>query len=534
MPNYYKKRRKKKNSAEHRIQQYILDKIPESYADLYPTARQMKRHFIIHCGGTNSGKTYESLKALEKAKRGIYLGPLRLLAFECFERLNESGVPCSLITGEEEKLVPGSFHQASTIEMMDPDEIHDVGVIDEAQMIADTQRGGNWTAAILGLPAKEIHVCTAGYALKIIEKLIDYCNDSYEVVEHERKIPLVVQRKSFEFPTNVEEKDALIVFSKKSVLAVASELQQKGIRASIIYGALPYEVRQQEMHRFLRGETQVVAATDAIGMGLNLPVRRIVFLESMKYDGRSKRPLLPEEIQQIGGRAGRYGIYNKGFVSSSYERKRIRACLRSTVPDITQAILPFPESLLDLEGKLSAIMEKWNEIPETGFFVKGDIRREIRLCKDLEEYTDDKALIYAFITIPYDEEKPVLRAIWQDMFLDELEGRVESFAFEYDHIPRPFAANLQDLEFIYEKCDLIYYFCRTFHHEDCMPNLEEARKEICKNIIRILSEQKLPGKRCSSCGKELPWNYPYGVCEKCYAMRRNSFTKRRGSYENQW
>ncbi len=502
------------------MRQSILDRIPDSYADLYPVARQMKRHFVIHCGGTNSGKTYESLQALAAAPKGIYLGPLRLLAFECYERLNREGVPCSLITGEEEKLVPGSFHQASTIEMMDDEEVHDVGVIDEAQMIADTQRGGNWTAAILGLPAREIHVCTAPHARDIIISLIEYCNDTWEMVEHERKIPLIVQRGSFEFPQNVEQKDALIVFSKKSVIAVASELQQRQIRSSIIYGALPYEVRQQEMQRFLEGETQVVVATDAIGMGLNLPVRRIVFLESKKFDGKCSRPLFPEEIQQIAGRAGRYGIYNKGYVSSSYERKRIRASVKQVIPSITQAILPFPESLLDLEGHLSRIMERWNEIPENGFFIKGNIRREIRLCRELEEYTDDKKLIYAFITIPYDEENPVLRAIWQEMFLDELEGGVESFENEYAYIPRPIPANLPDLEFLYEKCDLIYYFCRTFGHEDCMPNLEEARKEICQNIMKILSEQKLPGKRCRNCGKELPWNYPYGMCEDCHGKQK--------------
>ena len=501
------------------MRQHILDKIPDSYADLYPTARQMKRHFIIHCGGTNSGKTYDSLEALKKADKGIYLGPLRLLAFECYEKLNADGVPCSLITGEEEKLVPGSFHQASTIEMMDPDEIHDVGVIDEAQMISDTQRGGNWTAAILGLAAYEIHVCTAFHALQIVQMLIEYCGDSFEIRLHERKIPLIVQRRSFEFPKGVQEKDALVVFSKKSVLAVASELQQRDIRSSIIYGALPYEVRQQEMQRFLSGETQVVVATDAIGMGLNLPVRRIVFLESKKFDGRVTRPLLAEEIQQIAGRAGRYGIYDKGYVSSSYERNRIRTCLGQEVPPITQAILPFPESLLDLEGSLSKIMERWNEIPETGFFIKGDIRREIRLCRELEEYTQDKSLIYKFITIPYDEENQTLRAIWQEMFLDELEGTVESYEQEYHYIPRAISANLPDLEFVYEKCDLIYYFCRTFHHEDCMHGLEEARREICHNMMRILSEQKLPGKRCKNCGKELPWNYPYGLCEKCHDAR---------------
>ena len=501
------------------MQEHILESIPDNYADLYPAAREMKRHFVIHCGGTNSGKTYESLKALMEADRGIYLGPLRLLAFECYEKLNFEGVPCSLVTGEEEKLVPGSFHQASTIEMMDEEEIYDVGVIDEAQMIVDLQRGGNWTAAMLGLPARTIHVCTAPHAKNILIKLIDYCGDSYEVVDHERMVPLVFQRRKFIFPDTVEEKDALIVFSKRSVIAVASELQQRGMRASIIYGALPYEVRQQEMQRFLSGETKVVVATDAIGMGLNLPVQRIVFLETSKYDGISSRPLRAEEVQQIAGRAGRFGIYDQGLVNSSYERKRMRACLLEEVPPISYAILPFPERLLELPWKLSQIMEKWNSIPETGFFFKGNIRREISLCRELEEFSEDKRLIYAFITIPFNEEDAVLRTIWQEMFWDEMDGTVSSYEEEYSYVPRPIAANLQDLESLYEKCDLIYYFCRTFDHEDCMPHLEEARSEICQNIMRILAEQKLPGKRCKLCGKALPWNYPYGICEECHVKR---------------
>ena len=57
-------------------------------------------------------------------------------------------------------------------------------------------------------------------------------------------------------------------------------------------------------------ETEVVVSTDAIGMGLNLPIRRIVFIETEKFDGISRRPLKPEEIKQIAGRAGRFGLYD--------------------------------------------------------------------------------------------------------------------------------------------------------------------------------------------------------------------------------
>ena len=66
----------------------------------------MHRHFILHIGGTNSGKTYQSLERLKEVETGIYLAPLRLLALEVIE----SNVMCSLSTGEEEDIVPNATH----------------------------------------------------------------------------------------------------------------------------------------------------------------------------------------------------------------------------------------------------------------------------------------------------------------------------------------------------------------------------------------------------------------------------------------
>jgi ATP-dependent RNA helicase SUPV3L1/SUV3 len=56
--------------------------------------------------------------------------------------------------------------------------------------------------------------------------------------------------------------------------------------------------------------------SDAIGMGLNLNIRRIIFYTLKKFDGYTRRTLLPSEIKQIAGRAGRYkSIYPKGEVN---------------------------------------------------------------------------------------------------------------------------------------------------------------------------------------------------------------------------
>jgi ATP-dependent RNA helicase SUPV3L1/SUV3 len=62
---------------------------------------KMNRKIIFHAGPTNSGKTYHALNSLEKAQSGVYCGPLRLLAHEIYERFNNDGIPCNLVTGED-------------------------------------------------------------------------------------------------------------------------------------------------------------------------------------------------------------------------------------------------------------------------------------------------------------------------------------------------------------------------------------------------------------------------------------------------
>jgi ATP-dependent RNA helicase SUPV3L1/SUV3 len=104
----------------------------------------------MHVGPTNSGKTYAALKRLEEAETGIYAGPLRLLAHEVYERMNDQGVPFNLLTGEERRESDGVEKWAATVEMTPLNKRLDVAVIDEIQMINDEQRGWAWTQALLG------------------------------------------------------------------------------------------------------------------------------------------------------------------------------------------------------------------------------------------------------------------------------------------------------------------------------------------------------------------------------------------------
>lgn len=60
-------------------------------------------------------------------------------------QLNSQGVYCSLYTGQEKRSVPFATHVSCTIEMASLTQPFEVAVIDEIQMVDDSQRGQHWT-----------------------------------------------------------------------------------------------------------------------------------------------------------------------------------------------------------------------------------------------------------------------------------------------------------------------------------------------------------------------------------------------------
>ena len=74
------------------------------------------------------------MQALKVAPSGVYCAPLRMLAIEVYEKLNDGGVPCSLVTGQERIEVPGAKHVACTVEMANITQVVQVAVIDEIQV----------------------------------------------------------------------------------------------------------------------------------------------------------------------------------------------------------------------------------------------------------------------------------------------------------------------------------------------------------------------------------------------------------------
>jgi len=507
----------RKRAAEV-FQQQLQQYIPNSYEYLYPKARSMFRHFILHIGPTNSGKTWSAMKAFREAESAVYLAPLRLLAHEAYEESNRLGCSCNLTTGEEETYIEEATHTACTIEMLDFDIRYDVCVIDEAQMLSNEERGGAWTAAILGVQADVIHICAAPNAEELIIKLIELCSDTYEVERHKRRVPLALDISSFVFPSSVRKYDALIVFSKRNVLYVAAELQSRKWKVSVIYGALPYEARQREVQRFINGETDVIVATDAIGMGMNLPIKRIVFLETQKFDGSQLRDLSEQEVKQIAGRAGRQGIFDVGYFTSEFSRNWFYKQLKADSKPVKKAYVSFPETLLAIPGSLSELLTQWNNIAAKGFLRRTSHKTEIELAKQLEAYTDDKHLIYAFVTMPFEERYTVIKNMWLRLFRQRLaQMEPPSYIEEYLLQEEQFSLlSLEQLEMEYRKCDLLYIYLRKFEIEFEKEEVIRHKKLVAELISKELSTQKLPPKKCSRCGKILPWNFPYDMCGECH------------------
>jgi ATP-dependent RNA helicase SUPV3L1/SUV3 len=320
----------------------------------YGYARLDRRKIIFHGGPTNSGKTYNALQRLKEAKCGLYLGPLRLLAAEIYETLTTDGVYTNLYTGQERREVAFSTVTACTVEMAGFEKEYDIAVIDEIQMITDTTRGAAWTRALLGLRCKEIHVCGGLEAMDIVEKLARQCDDEFEVKEYKRFSKLAVSKKSLTNKprkkgaySNVEPGDCVVAFSRNDIFAIKREIESTtNYKCSVVYGQLPPAVRHEQSRRFNDPNSgyDILVASDAIGMGLNLNIQRVIFNSIFKFNGDKIVRLSHSEIKQISGRAGRKNSpYPNGEVSCRDPRdlRYIQDCLNTDIEPISKAaILP--------------------------------------------------------------------------------------------------------------------------------------------------------------------------------------------------
>jgi len=270
----------------------------------------------LYVGPTNSGKTYNALQSLfseyEKKPAGkyVYAGPLRMLAYEVYEKMVDryGADNVGFITGEEQ-INPEAPLVACTVEMV-PEEGDSI-VLDEAHWIVDAERGQHWTNILIGGRYRNFHVLTAMEALNVVAALIEDAQN-LDLKEYSRKTPLKFKGKLTVY--NVPDRSAVVCFSRKTVYAVARMLEEAGKKVGVLYGSLPLKARNAQIEKYLKGDYDIMVTTDVIGHGINLPIDNVVFAQSEKYDGHKNRDLHTWEIAQISGRAGRFGLSAEGSV----------------------------------------------------------------------------------------------------------------------------------------------------------------------------------------------------------------------------
>ena len=263
-------------------------------------------------GPTNTGKTHLALERMTGYASGMIGFPLRLLARENYDRLvRKLGVgKVGLLTGEERILPAGARYLCCTVESMPIDANADAELanrrfdfvaVDEVQLAGDRERGHIFTDRILhARGAFETMFMGAETAAPLLKALLP--DAKFEFRDRMSRLAYAGPKKL----TRLPRRSAIVAFSAADVYQIAEFVKRQRGGAAVVMGRLSPRTRNAQVELFQNGDVDFLIATDAIGMGLNLDLVHVALSADMKFDGRQMRKLLPSEMAQIAGRAGRH------------------------------------------------------------------------------------------------------------------------------------------------------------------------------------------------------------------------------------
>lgn len=507
---------------------------------IHSEARKKTRKIVYHMGPTNSGKTYNAINALAAAKKGCYLAPLRLLASELYDTLNDKGVLTTLLTGEEVIEQPGATHYSSTIEMARMNEDFECVVIDEIQMITDTQRGWAWTRALVNINADEVHLCGDHSVLELVEKILKLTGDELEVKTYDRMTKLDVMNKQIKL-TELEKHDALIVFSRRNALKYKMDLEKLGFKVSIVYGRLSPEVRREQARKFDSGETDIMVSTDAIAMGMNLPIKRIVFSTLSKFINSQEYPITESEIKQIAGRAGRFKRFPEGKVTALKKVDEGLDIIRTALnTNLDQKELAMVGPDLEIFRSVNSALEEHNlktlALSEFLRLFNTMTFEKPFYCVDLKEMIEVTEMVEGVDESAILSDAEVFGFACAPVNLGMME-HVQYFVWIANHYVNSRLINNEevdtesdDIDYLERaiKCvELYQWLARHFNNKNfdfSESSLMANKADAIEKLNQLLSEKV--SRRCSSCGVKLPDSFEYNICETCFGARR--FRGRRG------
>ena len=337
--------------------------------------------------------------------------------------------------------------------------------------------------------------------------------------------------------SQLQKNDALIVFSRRNALKYKADLEELDFKVSIVYGRLSPEVRREQARKFDEGETDIMVSTDAIAMGMNLPVKRIVFSALSKFVDDKELPLTYSEIKQIAGRAGRFNRFPVGHVTTlNRVEDGLRTLKNALAHHLNQSDKAMVGPDLDIFKSVNHALEA-NSLPilslseflrlfNTMTFQKPfycvDMKEMIELAEMVEAADEERTLSYA----------EIFGFACAPVNLGLME-HVQYYLWILNHyvtnqliINEPIddrSDNIDYLETSIKCVELYQWLSRHFNNKnfdfDEKVLLENKSKAI-ERLNELLSDKI--GKTCSSCGCKMAANARFNICDECFSSRKFS------------
>ncbi|MBL8948341.1 MAG: helicase, partial [Myxococcales bacterium] len=239
-------------------------------------------------GPTNTGKTHRAVERMLEHETGMIGLPLRLLAREIYDRitsrLGERAV--ALVTGEEKRVPSHPRYWVCTVESMPLLLDVEFLAVDEIQLAAHPQRGHTFTQRLLGARGtRETWFLGSQTMAPMVESLLPTA-----VIRRHPRFSQLTHLGALSLGA-LPPRTAVVAFSVADVYELAERLRQRHGGTAVVTGALSPRTRNAQVAMYQAGEVHYMVATDAIGMGLNLDVDRVVFAARNKFDGTEVRAL---------------------------------------------------------------------------------------------------------------------------------------------------------------------------------------------------------------------------------------------------
>jgi ATP-dependent RNA helicase SUPV3L1/SUV3 len=534
-------RQKRPGRAKRHSRREAHIRVPEPEIVL-PSRRFEPETVVAHVGPTNSGKTHSALQFLADRGRGVFAAPLRMLAQEAHRRLaTQLGADAvGLVTGEE-RVNEHAPIICCTAEMAPLS--GEVLVLDEVQWAEDAERGSAWTRLLLAGEYRHILLLGAVEALPLIENAFPEADVRF----FERKAPLDwTGAVSFQ---SLKPGTVVVAFSRRAVLALAGELnrRQPG-RVAVLYGAMPLASRRLEIERFMSGQAAVCCATDVLGHGVNLPCETLLFAESQKFDGEQRRDLHAWEIAQIAGRAGRFGLVERGHVGvltgivwANADPELIESALTPHVPVPgghfgyrivdTARIRPRLEDLpVESPQQLPAALRAWHTAAlrqwaeDSWLSVESIGPLLVRLDavqRRLRERGRKLPLeqVWKLVNAPVDEDNvELLATLALALAGDRTQRPILQWLLDAGRLRE---ASLEDAEQAARTASILRWFALQYPDvggvtlEKAAALEEAASRRVSEKLAAEVGSPTVG--RCKACGQSCaPW---FALCERCYGRR---------------